>query len=428
MNLVLVSNAPTPDICNVLNIKSIPKEGWVTGLVSSLKYEKIQIYFVFPHRLNKGILSGEIDGIKFYGFPKTKNKDWEYEAVHKEFFLEIFNDINRIDVIHIMGTEMGHTLSAVEAAEETGLIDKVVISIQGLVSYYSLHYYANLPYNIVKHGTLRDILRRDNIMQAKATFSKRGEYEISALKKVKHIIGRTDWDKGCTFLINPDAEYHFCNEILRNVFYDGRWHYEKSEPHTIFMSQGNYPIKGLHNALEALVQIKRVYPNVKLRVTGSNPLTSGLINRQKRNSYTNYIETLIREYKLQNNVEFLGILNADEMKREYLRANVFVSSSAIENSPNSVGEAMILGTPVVASDVGGVKNLLEHGKEGYVYQSDAPYMLAYYVMDLFANTDKSIEFSKCAKEHAEITHSPLDNAKQMKKIYEYIAKKRENDQ
>ena len=67
------------------------------------------------------------------------------------------------------------------------------------------------------------------------------------------------------------------------------------------------------------------------------------------------------------------------MKERFLKSNVFVSPSTIENSPNSLGEAMLLGIPCISSDVGGVKNLLKHEEEGYVYQTDAPYMLAYYV-------------------------------------------------
>lgn len=422
MNITLVSNAPTPKICEKLHIKSSPKEGWVSGLVDSLKNEQINLFFVFPHRLGKKCVSGEVDKVKYFGYPKTKNKDWEYEEIHKKYFLDIFQRIGYTDVIHIMGTEMGHTLSAVEAAQELGILDKVVISIQGLTSVYARHYYAGLPEDVIKRATIRDMLKHDNIAFGKKIYEKRGQYEIEALKKVKHIIGRTDWDKACTFLINPQAEYHFCNETLRSVFYSGSWNYTECEPYTIFVSQGNYPIKGFHYMLEALFYVKRFYPNVKLRITGTNPRTDSIIKRQKRNAYVNYIEQLINEYNLENNIEFLGILNAEEMKAEYLRANVFVSPSAIENSPNSVGEAMILGTPVITSDVGGVKNLISHINEGYIYQSDAPYMLAYYIIEVF-KAGRQIELmSNQARLHARRTHDQNANTKQIMKVYAQIAK------
>lgn len=422
MNVVLISNAPTPSICEKIGIKSSPKEGWVTGLVNSLKKRDITIHFVFPHRINKELLMGETDEVFYYGYPKTKDKDWEYELIHKQFFMDIFNKIETIDVIHIMGTEMGHALSAVEAAEEVGILDKVVISIQGMTSVYAEHYYAGLPNSIVKKFTIRDFIKRDNIELGKQIFEKRGKYETAALKKVKHVIGRTDWDKACTYFINPDARYHFCNETLRDTFYTGQWKYEECDPYTIFVSQGGYPIKGFHYMLEALKLVKNFYPNVKLKVTGSKPNRLNFWMRQKRTSYSNYIESLIRNYDLENNVEFVGLLNAEEMKEQYLHANVFVSPSSIENSPNSVGEAMILGTPVITSDVGGVKNLLEHGEEGYIYQCDAPYMLAYYIIRIFADSKRANELSSNARTHAAKTHSPVDNSNQMWAIYCSIAK------
>ncbi len=251
----------------------------------------------------------------------------------------------------------------------------------------------------------------------------RGTYEVQAIQKVHHIMGRTDWDRACTMEINPSAEYHFCNETLRPEFYVGEWNYEKCRKHSIFMSQGYNSIKGMHYMLEALNIIKRFYPDVKLYVTGTSPLSRNWIEKQKRSVYVNYLEKLIRQYSLENSIVFLGSLNAEEMKEQYLLANVFASPSSIENSPNSVGEAMILGTPVVSSDVGGVKNMLTHNEEGFLYQHDAPYMLAFYVMELFENKEKCFEFSKNAKQHAKTTHDANQNLSALIDIYRSIAQK-----
>ena len=82
---------------------------------------------------------------------------------------------------------------------------------------------------------------------------------------------------------------------------------------------------------------------------------------------------------------------------------------------------MLLGVPTVASDVGGVKNMLTHGEEGFVYQADAPYMLAYYVKKIFADKDLQKEFSKKAKEHAKETHNIEKNINDVLKVYKKIA-------
>ena len=110
------------------------------------------------------------------------------------------------------------------------------------------------------------------------------------------------------------------------------------------------------------------------------------------------------------------------MKSMYMKANVFVSASSIENSPNSLGEAMLLGVPCVSSRVGGVHNLMEHGKEGYVYPADEIYMLAYYICDLFGDYKKACEFGKRARHHAMKTHDPILNRERLADIYSIIAK------
>ena len=82
---------------------------------------------------------------------------------------------------------------------------------------------------------------------------------------------------------------------------------------------------------------------------------------------------------------------------------------------------MLLGTPVVASKVGGTTCLLTHGKDGYVYQADAEYMLAYYIMDIFGDKEKTVRFSKNARKHAMSTHNRQKNFKDLLLIYEHIS-------
>ena len=117
---------------------------------------------------------------------------------------------------------------------------------------------------------------------------------------------------------------------------------------------------------------------------------------------------------------FTGSLNEAQMKERFINSNVFVSPSTIENSPNSLGEAMLLGVPAISSDVGGVKNMLQHEKEGYVYQPDAPYMLAYYVKKIFADPEKAKMLGDAAKKHAQHTHSREINLETLLTIYTEI--------
>ena len=168
--------------------------------------------------------------------------------------------------------------------------------------------------------------------------------------------------------------YHFNNETLRDEFYEGEWNYSDCEKHSIFCSQGHYPIKGIHLVIEALNRIVKDYPDAHLYIGGKDYLS---LPFYKQSSYGKYLVSLIKQYGLEKNVSFTGFLNAEQMKNRYLKSNVFVSASSIENSPNSLGEAMLLGVPCISSQVGGVHNMMTHAIEGYTYPADEIYMLAY---------------------------------------------------
>lgn len=92
---------------------------------------------------------------------------------------------------------------------------------------------------------------------------------------------------------------------------------------------------------------------------------------------------MLKKYNIQERFEFEGFLSADEMKQLLLESNVFVCPSSIENSPNSLGEAMILGVPCVASDVGGISDMLTHNEEGFLYPFDDSYKMAFYIRKTF---------------------------------------------
>ena len=114
-------------------------------------------------------------------------------------------------------------------------------------------------------------------------------------------------------------------------------------------------------------------------------------------------------------------LDAEGMKREYLNANVFVCPSTIENSPNSLGEAQILGVPCISSYVGGVSDMIPNGDCGIMYRFEEINMLAKAVCDTFAKSEFSGQ--QHMMEVANQRHNPITNVAVLEKIYKEIAVK-----
>ncbi len=428
MKVLWLINAPIPALCERAGLPVQVKEGWIEGLYNSLmalvreEKQDFQLAMAFPQFSRSETIEGELDGNSFYGFYKEEDKPYKYNKRLEERLKYIIEKADP-DVVHIAGTEYEHAAAMVRVFNKP---ERTVVSIQGLTSVYARHYMADLPIKIRYGFTFRDLVKLDNLYFDRKKYYKRGAMEKETIRGAGHIIGRTDWDNICTRLINPDARYHYCSEILRKTFYDGnRWNVDECDSHTIFVSQGYYPIKGLHYMLEALSDIRKFYPDVRLRVAGGVSLNNaGLKNRLKQKNYQRYLAKLIDKYSLAECVEFLPPLKADEMKRMYLKSNVFVSPSSIENSPNSLGEAMMLGVPCVSSLVGGVGNMLINGAEGFTYQHDAPYMLAFYIMKIFEmqknHREQIICMTDAAHAHAEQLFDRRKNAEQMCTIYGYI--------
>ena len=158
------------------------------------------------------------------------------------------------------------------------------------------------------------------------------------------------------------------NETMRREFYEGQWRLSGCEEHSIFLGQGDYPLKGMHFALNAMSLLAAKYPDLKLYVAGNSVIAHGsLKERLKLSAYGKYLLSLIREYGLQDKVIMSGKLDALEMKERFLKSSVFLCPSVLENSPNTVGEAQLLGVPVAASKTGGIPDMVSDGRDGLLF-------------------------------------------------------------
>lgn len=388
---------------------------WMDHVLEGLRGESVTLRILAPGKGDRGQLDERCSYSTF-----SEGLPYVYLPQLEERFLQELEAF-RPDVIHVWGTEYGHTLAMVNAAEKLGLLDRLAISIQGLCSVIAEHYAEGVPYWVQNLPNFRDFIRRDSITRQRKKFALRGKLEVDALKKARHVIGRTHWDWACVKRVNPAARYHLCNETLREAFYEGGWSYERCTPYTVFAASHSYPVKGFHYALQAFAEVCEAYPDARLLVTGKSFFPKNLQQRLRRSGYQRYLEAQAKRLCLEDKIVFLGSLSPEEMKEAFLNANVFVLPSCIENSPNALGEAMLLGVPCVASDVGGVMTMMEHGKEGYMYPSTAPYMLAHYIKELFAMGERAAELGSKARAHAQMTHDPEKNLRDLLSIYQEIS-------
>ena len=135
-----------------------------------------------------------------------------------------------------------------------------------------------------------------------------------------------------------------------------------------------------------------------------------------------YLRALIQKLQVEDHVHFLGTLNEQQMREQYLKANVYVLPSSIENSSNSLSEAQILGTPAIGSYAGGTPSMIEDGRSGYLYRYDDTEELAFNICNIFSmHRDASVLSSREVK-MAMARHDRKQNTDDLVKIYDSILK------
>lgn len=423
MKIMWIVNIIFPYPASKIGMEKSVFGGWLNSLFKKIK-ESNEISEIAVATIYNGeeVLKFKDDNVIYYLLPSKQNL--KYDKNLEKYWKDIYNEFSP-DLVHIHGTEYPFALGLLKAVDNI----KSVVSIQGLTSVCGDKNIYNAGISIgdmLKNVTLRDILKRDFLFLQYKKFQKRGNYEKKILSKANYIIGRTDWDRSHAYEITKSNNYFFCNESLRESFFNVTWDLEKVSRHTIFVSQATYPIKGFHKIIEATNLLKPLYPDLKVYVAGEDIIKSknnDFKSKMKLSGYGMYLKRLIKKYNLQDNICFLGLLTEQEMCDRLMKSHVFVQASSIENSPNSLGEAMLVGMPCVASYVGGTANLLLDKKEGYLYPFNDYTMMAEYIKNIFENDDLAKELGTNAHIHASKTHDIETNYKKMLEIYNNIVKK-----
>lgn len=398
MKILWLCNIVLPELCNEFGFRTSYAGGWLSGMWNELKKDsRYELAICVPIKDKVRAKDGEYKGYKYYSFQWQGECEGQSDQIMR--FKEIIEEFTP-DIIHIWGTEYIHTNSMTKACLDKGLIERVLVNIQGILYKCTEKY---------KYGI--DAKYTDEILQSMCA---RQAYEIDSLSVIHNVSGRTEWDKSSVLQINPAVNYYHCGEILRESFYNGqKWSYDNCEKYTILISQANYPIKGLHLVIKYLAELRNQYPVLRVKVCGKSPL-------EEESEYGQMINQLIIKYDMEAVISFVGFKNETEMLREYLDANVFLSPSLIENSSNSVCEALALGVPIVSSCVGGMESIIDHFNNGLLYNLGEEEKIVEYISLIFDNRDLTDRLSDNA-----IKSSPKLNGKQecsnaLKSIYNTI--------
>lgn len=396
-----------PEVASALGQKSSHAISWVDAMSNRLRFRsEIELAIAAPGRVDS-LYSKEINKIKYFVFPDNEKDCW-YDIL----------SLYKPDIIHAYGTEKAHNLSLVKKYKQI----PVLVSLQGILSEYQHHYYAGIEHStMLRYISLESLFLKDGFFSGKRDFAHRSLLEKQIFKEAMYVEGRSTWDRVSALNINPHLKYFYCPRMIRSPFYKTKWDAEYMEPHSVFVHQGNYPIKGLHFVFEAIAKLKKKFPDIKLYIAGNGYFEPKTIKQHiLQNGYIKYLNHLRKSLCIYDNIVFTGYLTAEALAEKLSKVNVVVIPSSIENAPNSLAEAELVGTPCIASFVGGNMDMLTHEQDGYLYCYNEPNMLAEYISRIFTSKEQAMRLSENARATSRLRHDPEKLENQLLTIYKEI--------
>ncbi len=348
-------------------------------------------------------------------FPVSARKNYFVKIIHR--LLHVNKDANNFndyltvvdqfkpDLINIYGTER-------EYAELVPLVKcKCLIHIQGiLVPYFQFWtiahkdnrhvFFASKPLNL-----LLGIGAFHNYFKMKKNVAR----EQKMLATLEYVSGRTDWDRHITKALSPKAVYFHIDEVIRDEFFESEWQHASSVHYTFISIIGNDYFKGYDIALRTTALLEQRGLTFKWKIFGLS---------EKLDS-VKMIEKMLH-MKRPASIELMGHSDAKGMIEHMKNASLYIHPSKIENSPNSVCEAMLLGMPVVASYTGGVPSLIQEKVSGLLYPNLDFYALTGIILEYLPQAEKLKEMGMNARKSALKRHDKKKIVNDLLQAYKTI--------
>lgn len=273
------------------------------------------------------------------------------------------------DIIQVFGTESN-------GAPLVGCTDvPVVLYLQGLVNpIYNAYYPVGMTDSVVKSicKDKNEWILNNGIVYRHHELKRLADREREIFGKVKYVIGRTHFDYQVSRLYAPQSKYYKLDEAMRSSFYgEDKWEKKNRPTYTMLSTMSSVTYKGIDVVLRAAKLLYERQISFEWRIAGiSNP-----------SKILNLFEAFTGIKANEVNIKCLGIVGEEELKNYLLDSDVYVHPSYIDNSPNSVGEAQLLGVPVIACNVGGVSDFVKDGVTGCLVPANDPYDLAYLLVE-----------------------------------------------
>jgi len=186
--------------------------------------------------------------------------------------------------------------------------------------------------------------------------------------------------------------------------------------HIILQLGRMVPRKGVDNVIRALGHLKQSKKPVRLVIVG------GEYEELEETTCPEFarLMNIVRENGVETSVIFAGRKNRDRLKYYYAAADVFITTPWYEPFGITPLEAMACGTPVIGSNVGGIKYSVAEGETGLLVPAEAPEMLAEKINVLLGNEELRNRMSDNAIKRVNTYFTWAEVARQVNGLYKNL--------
>lgn len=400
MRLLWFSNRPPLGAMN--SAKSVGGS-WIESLEEEFKkYPQIELGIVYNELAKeKTEIQAKDANTKYYMVPRdpySKFDRWVERFMVKSpsektlsGYLEVV-DRFQPEAILFFGTESDFPLIIPQLKVPS------IIWFQGNLTVYDQMYESGISIKkTLGFEKFKSFLTGDTMYHNYLRFKKHVEREKRIFSYAQNFIGRTSWDRRLVSMMSPQAKYWHCDEAMRPPFWENIWQPKSARNELVITTtiRGNL-YKGLETVFRAAeILSERIQKQLSWRIMG---IAENSVYAKTARKMANFKES-------RKEVLLLGNKSSDELIAELLNADMYVHPSHIENSPNGVQEAMLLGMPVIATNVGGTPSLLNDNEEGKLVQNKDPYALAGAIYEFYKDPVAAANMGKSARERGLVRNS-----------------------
>lgn len=393
--------AMTPGCYDIVNTGS-----WIEALQKIFAESLPNVELGLAFEYTDGFKIVKRDGVTYYplGIHHSSSPKQNYEEL-RPYYLKAIEDF-KPDIIHCFGTERWHY----------GLLAKevktpFVIHIMGFLNIYDAMEESVLhPMDYWKYFGFNPVKYFINKRAEQKTRLENHELEKQVMSCNHYFMGRTEWDRNIVKYYSPGSIYFHCPEAIRDAIYSAKrhWNYRGHKKLRLLTVGNAGSLKGNEIMLKTAHLLKYEFGvSFEWRYTS---------DAYKMSFFERVNDIQCRDV----NINLIGRLNAHQIADELAEADFYIHPSIIDNSPNTVCEAQLIGTPVIAANVGGIPQLVEEGVSGWLYPYNEYHTLAFRIMSLM-NVEE--ELSKVSSNEIAISrkrHDPKLIASSICHIYDTI--------